>query len=851
MKNIVKFSFVILVLLFSSLSIPRQVSAAILFQDDFNDEDLNSVLTRWEIPRNSCGGSWTLDSGRIGISISGSVCETEFAPRDSVWDGWNNYIYEVDATFVRGTDKNFAFRYNSSSFTFYDYHFQVGSRDSRVILERIKKPPKYTNETRYPATNGNTYHIKIVANENHLTLYIDNNLVLDYPDAGGVSNTGKIALRAGVGGDPVTEVYFDNILVTSIDPDPTPTPTSTPTPTISPSTPIVIIPGLGGSWCKQAITTGGDCPGDWTALSEPIDPYDSLVSSIIDAPDITDSDVYVWYYDWRDRITDLSSRLSTYIDSTVLNGRPPGTQVKIVGHSYGGLIGSKYAEDNSTKVAKIVTAGSPHQGAVNAYGAWEGGELWGFSAWKRMAIRLLLSARSENFRTLKDLIQNDIVSIQQILPTFDYLTDTSDQTISETSMNQRNPQLPSQYSGLSGISSFLSTLTGLENITDDTLLSIKTKSRNWREQALGLWPDGVPDVFSYSSEGDTTVLRSSGRYTGASGIPEVAATHTGLISETAGINSILSQLGSTAAANIVESALDDDSGHAVLFLRSSATMTVDVNGNTYADQDGIIVLQNISGDTTANVTVTGTGDGAYHLDVLQFHPTGDSSTTYGSTIRQGENHSLTLLLNPSSPSDNPLQDNQGSAFLSFALGKTNDMSSVIESFSGRIRVKRLIQAEISAINSTISRGRNQVNSPLLGRKTVESTILRLHRLRENLNNYQNQGLDADTGLKLSNLSHEAIELLQSAYNAYAVRSGNLQTAFQLGKNIALTSRSETAVNNRAATATRGLTPAAAATELGRTDHQTAQDVQTTSPGLSYINSLSARMYFNEALKVLK
>ena len=105
------------------LATPGKINAAVLFQDDFNDS--NSVLERWEVSREGCGTNWIINEGKVGININSSPCQTEFAPKDSVWGEWNNYIYEVDATFVRGTDKNFAFRYNSSSFTFYDYHFQV------------------------------------------------------------------------------------------------------------------------------------------------------------------------------------------------------------------------------------------------------------------------------------------------------------------------------------------------------------------------------------------------------------------------------------------------------------------------------------------------------------------------------------------------------------------------------------------------------------------------------------------------------------------------------------------------------------------------------------------------------
>ena len=412
MNRIFKFIFSSLIIFITIfLTTSRKTYAVVLFQDDFSDTDLNSVLSRWETPRNSCNSNWILDNGRIGIKTlnNSGACQTEFAPKDSVWGGWNNYIYEVDMILPpnSGTDKNTAFRYSGSpNFNWYGLHFQVGQNNSNVVMERVCFSP-CNNSTTYPVTNGNTYHLKMIADENHISAYIDGNLVLDIPQAERGFNTGKIALRAGVGGDKSTEVYFDNVLVSSID---------------APVEPIVVIPGILGSWCKDAIVNGTDCPANWTALPEPLDPYDSLVSSIINAPDIPDSDVFVWYYDWRKPITDLATQLNTYINSTALAGKPAGTKVKLVGHSYGGLVASKYSQDNSTKVSKLITVGSPHKGAVMAYGAWEGGEIWDFPVWQKIPLELLLTARAGLFQTSKDVIRNDFKSAKEILPTFDYLT---------------------------------------------------------------------------------------------------------------------------------------------------------------------------------------------------------------------------------------------------------------------------------------------------------------------------------------------------------------------------------------------------------------------------------------------
>src|SRR3990167_10543122 len=231
-------SLIIFITIFLTTS--RKTYATVLFQDDFSDPDLNSVLNRWETPRNSCNSNWTLDNGRIGIRTlnNSGACQTEFAPKDSVWGGWNDYIYEVDMILPpnSGTDKNTAFRYSGPpNFNWYGLHFQVNQSDpnnSNVVMERVCFSP-CNNSTTYPIAHGNTYHLKMIADENHISAYIDGNLVLDIPQAERGFNTGKIALRAGVGGDKSTEVYFDNVVVSSIEPA---------------SGPVVILPGMMGSW---------------------------------------------------------------------------------------------------------------------------------------------------------------------------------------------------------------------------------------------------------------------------------------------------------------------------------------------------------------------------------------------------------------------------------------------------------------------------------------------------------------------------------------------------------------------------------------------------------------------------
>lgn len=831
------FSALLSLLIFGS----TPVSATVLFQDDFSDPDINSILTRWEVPRNSCGTNWVLSSGRIGININSSACQTEFTPKDSVWGNWNDYVYEVDMILPpnSGTDKNTAFRYSGPpNFYWYGIHFQVGSNDSNVVLERVcwvAPCPNNANIARYPVTNGNSYHLKTIVSGNHIQFYVDGNLIIDYPNAERNYNTGKIALRAGVGGDPHTEVYFDNVVVSSID---------------APIEPVVIIPGMMGSWCKEAIISGGLCPHEWTALPKPLNPYASLIASLNQASDIGSANTYVWYYDWRKPIATLSAQLSSYIDNTVLSGRPAGTKVKIVGHSYGGLVGTQYAENNPTKVSKLITAGSPHKGVVQSYGAWEGGALWEFSAWEKLALQLLLASRKSSFPSVKDAVRNEIPSLRDILPTFDYLVDGANNTISESSLRQRNTQLPNQYVGLSTISSFLTTITGLESAPSDTLSSIKVKSQDWMSQALGLWEDGVPDQLRYSPDGDLTVLRTSGQFDAAANKPEVATTHVGLISETSGIQAILTALGSSGSPTIADPVLDDSKNYALLFLHSPATMTINWNGQTSPDTDGLVVLQDVN-PSDATVTLSGTGNGAYHLDVIQSTPDSDTETTYSDTISSGQAKTLLMHIDPSGANQNPLKDTQGNLYLAFAGGKLGEMSTTLMG-TGQNRSTRLLRSVVDQIKSMVNRAVVQINSPLIAARTTEPTLLFIHRLREQIDLLELQKqLNGTVAQQLRTLSYDALEQLQSAYSVLAGRAGLTYPGNSFSSSQSLLGRLTTQIDTQASTATKGLVQGALAAQTSRDEKSAADTVAISNPPLAYINYLSARMYLSEAMRVLK
>ena len=281
----------------------------------------------------------------------------------------------------------------------------------------------------------------------------------------------------------------------------------------------------------------------------------------------------------------------------------------------------------------------------------------------------------------------------------------------------------------------MTTITGLENSSSNTLSAIKTTPRNWMEKAFGLWEDGKPLQFTRSTNGDLTVLKDSGRYNDAVSKPEITANHEGLISSTAGINQILQSLGSSGTATITSNNPDENSGLAVFFLRSPATVSVNFNGNDYfdSDNDGLIVIENVTSGT-ATATLTGTGNGAYHLDVLQFHPNGDTTYTYSGTITIGAVQTLDFDLNPANPNNlAPTTDATGEVYLTQAINLATETTDKITASSGRARVKNLLSTQNQNIKKIIQSAKQNIASPGNSLKYIQEAILKLHRMRRDIN----------------------------------------------------------------------------------------------------------------------
>jgi len=200
-------------------------------------------------------------------------------------------------------------------------------------------------------------------------------------------------------------------------PIPTPTPIPSPTPTPKQKEPIVLIPGMFASWNKEAMLEGNTNANlEWKMLGFVRD-YDGIIQTLKNLGYKENETLFIWFYDWRKPVNDIASQLNQFIVSKVIPKSPTGT-FSLVGHSLGGIVGRTWAQmdKNYLKLSHIITVASPHQGVIQPYRAWEGGDLTQDDTVMSFASAIVLHVNKKTFQTDRETIQQIFPVLKNLLP---------------------------------------------------------------------------------------------------------------------------------------------------------------------------------------------------------------------------------------------------------------------------------------------------------------------------------------------------------------------------------------------------------------------------------------------------
>ncbi|KKQ97771.1 MAG: hypothetical protein UT24_C0012G0083 [Candidatus Woesebacteria bacterium GW2011_GWB1_39_12] len=221
MKKILYSSIIFLI--FSLLPLVHPIvikSQTILFQDDFEHGNING----WTVIRNTCKfnnspAEWTFQNGKYGIIINGGGCNTFNIPQNLNIPINTDYAVEVEITMTPDIymDRNFSFKIKNLT-NWYDLHFYGQTIYFEKVVSGIQHFPTGWIMV-YPFQNNITYKIKveILNSTNEYKIYINDGVLETISENSPFFENSNIALVASAGGTPTSEVWFDNVVVKSLD----------------------------------------------------------------------------------------------------------------------------------------------------------------------------------------------------------------------------------------------------------------------------------------------------------------------------------------------------------------------------------------------------------------------------------------------------------------------------------------------------------------------------------------------------------------------------------------------------------------------------------------------------------
>ena len=493
-KVVSRFACILLILclLFPVTQVRAEVKT---FNDDFNTINFEN----WNVLNNN-GSVSIVDPNIIKLSSNSNVLfpyvysKLGMFPKDE---------YTVDTSFSLEGPLNFGYGMvfsdtlisigSSHDLEPNDIIFQIwpDSQSSAGLWTSLcpELEPQCANNTYRKITSfqlGSFHKLKLNFNNNKYEISIDSEIpktfiasrIISYFWFGSYQQTNTLTQRPSVFVD-----YFK---------------ISTPSPV---KEPVVILPGFGGSWDVGAVLN--NTAGNNWKIPPFVKNYDGIIQSFKNAGYVEGTNLFVFGYDWRKKLTDLADDLNTFINNSGIS------KINLVGHSMGGLVARSYAQKYGvSKVDKILTIGTPHLGLIDMYGLWEGAKIWDGAWWQNALLEINSEVNRNPGETKVTALRRNSPSIIDLYPTFPFLFFNGGLKNIDT-MVQQNLYLKDLNSNFGVLGSKLTPFWS-EDIPQ-TKNKINTVDRLTSDATLERWEDGRPaniDTFG-NIAGDGTVTKES------------------------------------------------------------------------------------------------------------------------------------------------------------------------------------------------------------------------------------------------------------------------------------------------------------------------------------------------------
>ncbi|HLL60315.1 MAG TPA: hypothetical protein VK338_01235, partial [Candidatus Nitrosocosmicus sp.] len=344
----------------------------------------------------------------------------------------------------------------------------------------------------------------------------------------------------------------------------------------------VIIPGLFGSWNKEAILHNQNI-GSWK-LNSAVSEYNGLINTLKNIGLKENEDFYLYAYDWRASLDESANKLKYFIDNITTEDN---TKVDIIGHSLGGLVGRIYTQKyENAKVDKLITVGSPHKGTAKVYKPVSAGEIDKDNTLLWLSEKFILQLNRKGFQSDRDTLSSLMPVLRDLLPTDNFLS-LNNSLIDVNNMKIKNTTLLNYNSSVSSIFPILTTMYG---DAGNTLSGYDVSLPNALDNLLQNYQDGRP-VNNLYLNGDYVVLSNSAKLDNDWIMFQL--NHGEIIYKKSAIKEILNKLNITYTEDqIIEGRSTVISPALIFTIQSPAEIEVFHNGITYPEKDGLIFIEN-------------------------------------------------------------------------------------------------------------------------------------------------------------------------------------------------------------------------------------------------------------------
>ncbi len=498
-------------------------------------------------------GAWGIDGFKIRLAYSDD------------WVTWTKCPNKINLIF--GGDGPFVYQKDNNLYLFYHQSDSTGLKLAKTSLP-LTCDSQFEDQG-YILTRTAIYDSK------HMifpSLIEESSSLFLYYSGLGTDSVWRLNLAKSISATP-TQTPTPTLIPTAI-----PTLTDTPTPTVIPTkVPIVIIPGFMASWNKEAVLFNHSvAQPEWEMLSF-VKEYDGLIESLKNLGYQINKDLFIFNYDWRKPILEISEDLNDFVTSSKF----PATNFQIVGHSLGGLVARIYQNKyQNINLNKLITVGSPHQGVSQTYKIVEAGEIDRSNSYFWLAIKLVLNLNRNKLESDKELINRLFPVLKDVFPIYNFLRKDGAE-VDVTSMKVKNELLSNKTNEFN--------LTALVGEKGPTLKGYVVEEPSLADKLLGNYLDGRP-ISSFNDDGDYLVLSSSARLNS----PVVLnLDHGEIIYKKEAIKQILELLNIPYSdSQIVEGKGTRLDQVLVFLIKSKGKMEVRLGKHKYADHNGIIIIEN-------------------------------------------------------------------------------------------------------------------------------------------------------------------------------------------------------------------------------------------------------------------